>query len=615
VPQGSVIAPLLFSIMLHDIQDNISTPGLFYTLFADDLAVWQDFNGKSKAFRKLWLLRYQTVMDKIEAYMIKNGFELSAEKTNLMVFTRQHKSRSEFRIHINGKCIQPSSSVKYLGVFLHQNLLWEQHIKNNITKAQRGVNLIKILSTQTWVSAKSLVSVVRALVRSRLMYGHEAFFSASNSQWLRLARIETRALKAALGLSKYAINVLVYQEVGWLPLKEECELACVNYQIRTAVTENCVSDALSTDYASNDDAFRQRLKGSKPRLHRQTTPFSDRVKQLRDASNLTMEDVEKTVIPVDPPWTLKSAHFEYSYGESVSKKEDPLFLSTLAKEKIDRDHLNSLKIFTDGSIDESGHAGSAFVVPENNVTQCYRLNKGVNVFTTELYAILMALTYMCNLHIVPISAVILSDSLSSLKALSRGGSNQRRNMQQNILKLIDFIIRRGTNLSIMWLPSHVGLKGNDIADCAAKKAKSIGTVVNLRLSVSEARNIVKRICREKYTQYIKQKCEEEGWIFLNKFGCHIPNLPRKNTRIISRIRTLSSCYLWVPLKCPCKSPASFQHTMSGCQSLSLMSPVSDFFRLHNLALPDLITFHQQLGDRPMRIFTNAIINADICHWF
>ena len=267
VPQGSVIAPLLFSIMLHDIQSKLSTPGLFLTLFADDLAIWQDFNGKSKEFRKRWVTNYQKTICKIETYMFQNGFTLSAEKTALMVFTRQHKSRAEFHIVIDGKSIQPSSSVKYLGVFLNHDLIWEEHIKHIISKARKGFNLVKILSMQPWVTSKSLICVVRALVRSRLMYGHEAFFSASSSQWLRLSRVETCALKAALGLSKSAINDLVYQEAGWLPFVEECKLGCVNFQIRSCANENCVSEFLSADFASNDDIFRQRLKTSKPRLH------------------------------------------------------------------------------------------------------------------------------------------------------------------------------------------------------------------------------------------------------------------------------------------------------------------------------------------------------------
>ena len=41
VPQGSVVAPTLFSIILHDIQ-RVGRPGLSISLYADDLAIWAD---------------------------------------------------------------------------------------------------------------------------------------------------------------------------------------------------------------------------------------------------------------------------------------------------------------------------------------------------------------------------------------------------------------------------------------------------------------------------------------------------------------------------------------------------------------------------------------------
>jgi hypothetical protein len=52
VPQGSVLAPLLFCVMLHDIEEKVGSPGVFLSLFADDLAVWADCNGTIASRRK-----------------------------------------------------------------------------------------------------------------------------------------------------------------------------------------------------------------------------------------------------------------------------------------------------------------------------------------------------------------------------------------------------------------------------------------------------------------------------------------------------------------------------------------------------------------------------------
>ena len=52
VPQGSVIAPTLFSLMLHDIHRG-GSPAFSMSLYAGDLATWADSSAKIR--RRRWL--------------------------------------------------------------------------------------------------------------------------------------------------------------------------------------------------------------------------------------------------------------------------------------------------------------------------------------------------------------------------------------------------------------------------------------------------------------------------------------------------------------------------------------------------------------------------------
>ena len=137
-----------------------------------------------------------------------------------MVFGRGKPDLHHYHIQVNGHSVNPSKEVKFLGVTISQNLTWNTHINRAITKARRAINAIKLLSRQSWSTPKSQLIVAKALVRSRLTYGHEVYFTATQTLWKKLQSADVQAIKTALGLPNSANTVLVYQEAGWLPIKK-----------------------------------------------------------------------------------------------------------------------------------------------------------------------------------------------------------------------------------------------------------------------------------------------------------------------------------------------------------------------------------------------------------
>jgi len=113
-------------------------------------------------------------------------------------------------------------------------------------------------------------------------------------------------------------------------------------------------------------------------------------------------------------------------------------------------------------------AASAFVAGRFFVQ---RLPNKSSVYSAELTAICLALEYIvqyCNSHFV-----IFSDSLSSLQAL------QTRDFKNPLLcKVMQYYMdasQDGNDISFCWVPSHVGIWGNEIADWTAKAALQLNT--------------------------------------------------------------------------------------------------------------------------------------------
>jgi len=121
-----------------------------------------------------------------------------------------------------------------------------------------------------------------------------------------------------------------------------------------------------------------------------------------------------------------------------------------------------VEIYTDGSkIDES----VACAVICGNQIKSMRLPDKSSMYTAKLSAIRMALE--CIRRLKEKSFVIYSDSLSSLQAIQ---SFDIINITVfSILKLYTQLTDMGKHVSLCWILSHVGIKGNEMADNAAKE--------------------------------------------------------------------------------------------------------------------------------------------------
>ena len=110
-----------------------------------------------------------------------------------------------------------------------------------------------------------------------------------------------------------------------------------------------------------------------------------------------------------------------------------------------------------------------------------------SVFTAELVSISQALCWLKTTDIK--KCVIFSDSLSSLQSLDHGKSC-RFDITNDIMQTYIQITHTGKHIVLEWVPAHVGITGNEMADCYAKKALDGNTVAeNMNYSVNELMSI------------------------------------------------------------------------------------------------------------------------------
>ena len=224
-----------------------------------------------------------------------------------------------------------------------------------------------------------------------------------------------------------------------------------------------------------------------------------------------------------------------------------------------------IKIYTDGSVSNSK---SGCGVWSSNFTLKARLPDQTSIFTAELYAIFSAITFSSTSQA---KCLILTDSLSSIQALQL----PHKSNHHLVLKIASLISDSPPNkIVIQWIPSHMGIKGNELADSLAKESLNLNYITNTGYNLTDAIRISTNHLKQTFLK-ICNPCHHNNYIsFTNsdKIPMHL-TLPRPQqvtlTRLYLRVTKLTHLHIITkepPKVCPHCSDiqASLYHIFIEC---------------------------------------------------
>ena len=448
-PQGSVISPTLFNIMINDFPTP-TDPATEGAIFADDGSAWRS-GGSVKLLNKA----LQNHLDRVSDWSDQWGFKLSESKSTAVLFTKSHKAKGEeeLQLTIKGTPIKIDKQFKFLGVTFDRRLTWNAHITAAIDKAKKASNLMRNVSGQKWGASKaSLLSIYRALIRSKFEFGCEAYYTASDSVLGKLDAVQRRALMKCCGAFCTTPSCALQQDCGEMPLALRRKSAALRFLTKVSANDDNPARLTLRPHWTADYGTFHEGKGSYHSIW------------LEYQKNMSAEVASHRVMAT-PPWQLTPPTTDRSLTSLMRKTtSNPTEMKAYSMSLIDS-YNGRLHIYTDASKMADGRAGAAFYVDSIGWGHAARLTDDVSIYAAELTAIQMAVNWLLTSARSTQEVVIFTDSLSSVESFR----NQASNSQPIIFaEAMTSLNRLQQKVTVAWIPSHTGIRGNDIVDDMAK---------------------------------------------------------------------------------------------------------------------------------------------------
>lgn len=515
VPQGSVISPTLFNIMINDLFDkcpkNVSN-----SLYADDGALWASGPDLPQLTTTI-----QEALLALEEWSHSWGLQLSPSKTKAMMFTGKRKVPKTVLL-LHQSQIEFVSSYKFLGLTIDRKLSWAPHITRLKETCQADLRLLSIISYRGFgADYTTLRRLYTALLRPKLEYGSFIFSAAAACHLRALDRVQNAALRIILGALRCTRVANLEAEANLPPLTFRRSMLLAKYASRVLTIATHPSAIALRNYCPHG------LYEVSPR----PLPVTGRAYEEFQTLGIPYRCIPAASVRPKHCFAAlpisTSLHVNYKSDHSSSQWR------ALFQELMEGQYAGWSDIYCDGSL-RQGQVACAVWSPTFKLLS--RLPSVCSVFTAELCAIYYALRFIVN---KPGKYVIFSDSLSSIHSLRSCQTSTNYYVSRIQALLTTF---SSGSLSLEWVPSHMGIPGNEAADTLAEEALSLPIPAHFLLPTDD-------IAR-KIDHHYANAWQHSWTASANPFARTKPllgssvqeELPRRSQIVLTRLR-LQTCLL------------------------------------------------------------------------
>ncbi len=208
VPQGSILAPLLFSLYMLPLSQIMRKNQIACHSYADHTQIYLALSPND----------YSPIdslcqcIDEINSWMCQNFLRLNKEKTEVIAFGNKDEVL-KVNAYLDSRGQTTKNQVRNLGVILETDLSFSSHVKA-VTKSAY-YHLKNIARIRCFVSSQDLEKLVHAFITSRVDYCN-VLLPKKTIRELQL--IQNAAARILTRTRKYEHITPVLRSLHWLPV-------------------------------------------------------------------------------------------------------------------------------------------------------------------------------------------------------------------------------------------------------------------------------------------------------------------------------------------------------------------------------------------------------------
>ena len=231
VPQGSILGPILFTVFVNDLADEIKDCKIVQ--YADDTQFLH--SGTVETLPDL-VARAERTLSQARTYFNNNGLMLNPNKTQcIFVGNRQliNQIPNNTTINFDSTSITPSKQVKNLGIYLDNHMTFETHI-SELSKKVMGT-LLFLNRVKEKFETDTRRTVVQSLALSVINYCLPVYGTATATQLRRVQSLQNFAAKICVEGAKRSDHATpIIKQLEWLKIDKKLlfDVAITVFKIR-----------------------------------------------------------------------------------------------------------------------------------------------------------------------------------------------------------------------------------------------------------------------------------------------------------------------------------------------------------------------------------------------